>query len=192
MRKLILEEWISLDGYAEDKNGKLDFFPSTESNKFSDEDQLKFLEGIDTILLGRKTYELFIDFWPTATTDKEIIADRLNSLPKLVFSNSLQKAPWGNDGKWADAQIVKGDAAEELRKLKAQAGKDMVLWGSISLARHLMKSGLIDEYHIQICPTATGGGKLLFPEMEEYMGLKLKETKTYEASGVVMLKYVKG
>ena len=83
MRKLIAEEWISLDGYAEDANGSLEFFPSSEENRYADEQQLKFLDNIDTILLGRKTYELFVDYWPTATTDKEIIADKLNLIPKM-------------------------------------------------------------------------------------------------------------
>ena len=79
MRKLILEEWISLDGYVADKDGQLDFFTNlvAEQNKYSDADQLKFLETIGTILLGRKTYDLFVEFWPTATTDKEVIADKL-------------------------------------------------------------------------------------------------------------------
>ena len=84
MKKLIVQEWLSLDGFAEDSNGKLDFFPSTEANKYADENQLKFMETIDTILLGRKTYELFADFWPNATTDKEIVADKLNETPKVV------------------------------------------------------------------------------------------------------------
>ena len=96
MRRLILEEWLSLDGFAVDKDGKLDFFPASETDRFSDRDQLEFLDTVDTILLGRRTYELFVDFWPTATTDKEIIADRLNTLPKLVFSNTLREAPWGD------------------------------------------------------------------------------------------------
>ena len=95
MKKLILEEWLSLDGFAVDKDGRLDFFPPSETDKFSDRDQLEFLQTVDTILLGRKTYELFVDFWPTATTDKEIIAERLNTLPKLVFSNTLREGPWG-------------------------------------------------------------------------------------------------
>jgi dihydrofolate reductase len=144
MRKLILEEWISLDGYIADKNGKLDFFTNItpEENKYSDNEQLKFLEEVDVILLGRKTYELFVDFWPNATTDKEVIADKLNSIKKIVFSNTLTHAPWG---KWPDAEIVNGDAADAIRVFKKQPGKNMVMWGSISLAQSLIKENLVDE-----------------------------------------------
>src|SRR5215216_1906398 len=142
MRKLILEEWMSLDGYVTDKNGQLDFFTNLtpEQNKYSDSDQLKFLKTIDTILLGRKTYELFVDFWPSATTDKEVIADKLNETKKIVFSNTITNAPWGQ---WAEAEIISGDAVEAIRKLKLLPGKDMVIWGSISLAQSLMKENLI-------------------------------------------------
>ena len=78
---------MSLDGYISDKNGELDFFTelTPEQNKYSDQDQLKFLETVDTVLLGRKTYELFVDFWPTATTDKEAIADKLNEINKIKY-----------------------------------------------------------------------------------------------------------
>jgi dihydrofolate reductase len=132
MKRLILEEWLSLDGYAVDKDGRLDFFPASEADKVSDKDQLDFLETVDTILLGRKTYELFVDFWPTATIDKEIIADRLNAIPKLVFFNTLREAPWGS---WRPAQVVRGDPVAEIRRLKEQDG--MVLWGSLSQAQDL-------------------------------------------------------
>ncbi len=165
MRRLILEEWLSLDGYAVDQEGTLDFFPSTEADRFSDRDQLEFLESVDTILLGRRTYELFVDFWPSATTDTEIIADRLNSLPKLVFSNTLSEAPWGE---WPPARVVHGDAVAEIERMKAQDGKHMVLWGSLSLAQELIAADLIDEYHFQLTPTAVGGGRPLFPTLERY------------------------
>ena len=186
MRKLILEEWVSLDGYAEDKDGKLDFFPDTEANKFSDEDQLKFLESVDTILLGRKTYEIFVDFWPTEKSENEIIADRLNEIPKIVLSNTLDKAPWG---KWPDAEIVSGDAVEEIKKLKSQSGKKIVIWGSISMAQELLKANLIDEIHLQICPTVVGGGRLLFPDADVYKNFTLSDVKKYN-TGVVNLHYL--
>ena|SRR5687768_4347985 len=185
MRKLILEEWLSIDGFAADKDGKLVFFPASETDQFSDRDQLKFLDSVDLILLGRKTYELFVDFWPTATTDKEIIADRLNALPKLVFSTTLREAPWG---KWTPARVISGDAVAEIKRLKAENGKHMVLWGSLSLAQDLIAADLIDEYHLQICPTIVGGGRPLFPTLQSYANLKRMNVRTYD-TGVVFLHY---
>jgi len=185
MRRLILQEWVSLDGYAVDGGGSLDFFPESETDKFSDRDQLAFLDSVDTILLGRKTYELFVDYWPTAETDEEIIADRLNELPKLVFSNTLGEAPWGT---WPPARVVPGDAVAEIGRLKAQEGKHMVLWGSLSLAQDLMLADLIDEYHLQLCPTLVGGGRPLFPTREGYAKLERVNLRTYD-TGVVFLHY---
>ena len=185
MRRLILEEWVSLDGYAVDQEGTLDFFPSSEADRFSDRDQLEFLESVDTILLGRRTYELFVDFWPTATTDEEIIADRLNSLPKIVFSNTLDEAPWGD---WPPARVVKGDAVAEIKRLKQQGGKHMVLWGSLSLAQKLIEADLIDEYHFQLTPTAVGGGRPLFPTLQRYATFERVNVRLYD-TGVVFLHY---
>ena len=187
MRKLIVQEWVTLDGYVTDKNGQLDFFTklSTEENKYSDADQLKFLETIDTILLGRKTYELFVDFWPTATTDQEPIADKLNKTNKVVFSNTIAKAPWG---KWAEAQVLGGEATAAIKKLKSLPGKNIVLWGSISLAQSLMKENLIDEYHIQLCPVVTGGGRQFWTDNTNIETLKLLEVRQYD-TGTVFLSY---
>jgi len=174
MRKLILQEWLSLDGFTADKNGKLDFFTTDELNKYSDDDVLKFLENIDTILLGRVTYELFVDFWPKATTDVEIIADKLNATDKIVFSNTIKKAPWG---KWPEANVIHGDAVHEIRNLKSRPGKNMVLWGSITLAQSLIKENLIDEYHLRVCPTAIGSGRSLFPVVTDYINLNSRNLK---------------
>ena len=185
MRRLILEEWLSLDGYAVDKAGTLDFFPASDVDQFSDRDQLAFLESVDTILLGRRTYELFVDYWPAATPDKEIIADRLNALPKLVFSNTLSEAPWGE---WPPARVVHGDAVTEIKRLKEQDGKHMVLWGSVSLAQKLIAADLIDEYHFQLCPTLVGGGRPLFPTLQTYANFKRVNVRTYD-TGVVFLHY---
>lgn len=187
MRKLIMEQWMSVDGYVADKNDGLDFFTrlTPEQNTYSDNDQLKFLETVDMILLGRKTYELFVDFWPDATTDKEVIADRLNEIPKFVVSNTITSAPWG---KWPDAGVINGGIIDEIKKLKAKPGKNIVLWGSISLAQTLMRENLIDEYHIQLCPIRLGGGKRLFPEELDTADLELAEVRKY-ATGTVFLNY---
>ena len=124
-------------------------------------------------------------YWPTATTDKEIIADRLNTLPKLVFSNTLSEAPWGT---WPSARVIRGDAVTEIKRLKAQDGKHMVLWGSLSLAQDLIAADLIDEYHLQICPTLVGGGRPLFPRLQDYARFRRVNVRTYD-TGVVFLHY---
>jgi dihydrofolate reductase len=185
MRRLILEEWLSLDGFAADRSERLDFFPATETDHYSDRDQLKFLDSVDTILLGRRTYELFVGFWPAASSDREIIADRLNELPKLVFSNTLTEAPWG---KWPPARVVRGDAVGEIRRLKERDGKHMVLWGSLSLAQTLIAAGLVDEYQLQVCPTIVGAGRRLFPDLDGYTRLRRVSVRTYD-TGVVFLHY---
>jgi dihydrofolate reductase len=187
MRKLIVDEWTSLDGYATDKEGRLDFFTdlTPEQNTYSNADQLIFLESIDTILLGRLTYELFADFWPTATTGKEIIADKLNQLKKMVFSNTLTNAPWGE---WPAAEIITGDAADAIKQLKSLPGKDMVLWGSLSIAQSLMNKNLVDEYRIHLCPVITGGGRRLFTEQADLSRFSLLESRQYN-TGTVFLHY---
>jgi len=187
MKKLILEEWVSLDGYVTDRDGKLDFFTrlTPEQNTYSDADQLKFLETIDTILLGRKTYDLFAAFWPNATTAQEVIADKLNETKKIVFSNTLKKAPWG---RWPEVEIINGDAIEAIKKLKMIPGKNMVLWGSISLAQALMKDNLIDEYHIQLCPVLTAGGRSLFAQNINPGELNLTDIRRYN-TGIIFLNY---
>lgn len=187
MRKLIVEEWLSLDGYVADKNGGLDFFThlTKEQNIFSDTYQLEFMETVDTILLGRKTYELFVDFWPTTTTNQEVMADKINGSPKIVFTNTLTKAPWGD---WAEVQTIGGEAIEAIKKLKLLPGKNMVLWGSISLVQKLMKEDLIDEYHIQLCPVLTAGGRSLFTQQIKPSELTLIEVRHYP-TGAVFLNY---
>jgi dihydrofolate reductase len=187
MRKVILVEWLSLDGYVADRNGNLDLFTSSTpaQNLQADRDQLKVLESVDTILKGRKTYELFVDYWPKATTATELIADRLNETHMIVFSTTLTHAPWG---RWQDAEIISGDPVETIEALKAKPGKNMVMWGSITLAQSLMKAHLIDEYHFQICPVITGGGRSLFTQQEDFTELQLIDSTPYD-TGNIFLRY---
>ncbi len=190
MRKLIVQEWITLDGFAAGKNGQLDFFTSLspEQNKQSDLDQLKFLEEIDTILFGRITYQLFAGYWPAAASDAEIIANKLNSLHKIVFSNTLTTAPWGE---WPAASIIAGNAVPAIKELKQLPGKNMVLWGSVSLVQSLIKENLVDEYHLQLCPVLTGAGRKLFPGEARMNQLQLQAVKQYD-TGLALLQYKAG
>ena len=184
MRKLIFQEFLSLDGYASDKNHSTRFFESPEYSEDSDDDLLAEMNQFDTILLGANTYKMFVDFWPTATNDEQIVADKLNNIPKIVFSSTLKKAPWG---KWEPVKIENGDAVKAIPELKKQPGKDMVLWGSISLAQSLMKANLIDEYQLRIVPVLLGDGTLLFEKHNE-LQLTLIKTKSYD-SGLLLAHY---
>lgn len=186
MARLILEEWVSLDGYAEDAQGDLSFFPDPLQNGEFDKDQLAFLENIGLIVLGRKTYQMFAGYWPEMTSDKELIADRLNALPKIVFSDTLQKAPWGN----LELRIFPTDVVQSFRELKKSEQKDIILWGSLSLAAHLIEEDVADECRINLCPMLTGGGKTFYPESGKKLPMDLVETKTYP-SGMVQLVYRK-
>ncbi len=188
MRKLIMQQWMTLDGFVADPAGGLDFFSElgTDDNKYSDEDQLTMLrDRIDLILLGRNTYKIFVDFWPTDASRHEIITEQLNSTPKVIFSDTLTKATWGT---WPDAEVASGNASEHVRRLKSLPGKDMILWGSISLCQLLMKDDLIDEYHIQVVPSLLGAGLKLFRDDGIPRKLKLQSSKQYP-TGMVFLKY---
>jgi dihydrofolate reductase len=137
MRKVILQEFVTLDGLAAGPNDSVDFVPaSTQGDQSFGQEQLTLMDAIDTILLGGVTYRMFAEFWPKVTEGEEKpFADKLNSTPKIVFSQTLDRAPWGT---WDEARIVKNSAVNEVAKLKRQSGKDMIIWGSISLAQSLI------------------------------------------------------
>ena len=181
MRKITLQMMVTVDGFFEGPNQELDwhvldgeFFQSA----------IELLNSVDTILFGRVTYQMMAAYWPTpaAIADDPIIAERMNNLPKIVFSTTLEKAEWQN------SEIIKGDGAEEASRLKQEPGKDIVIIGSSDLAVTLMKHGLIDEFRIFVNPVVLGSGKTLFKGLDGRVRLKLLETKTFP-SGTVLLRY---
>lgn len=185
MRKVILEQWISLDGYISDREGKLDFFAKLVRETYLASDRVKFLDSIDCILFGRKTYEQFASLWPQRPIESDPLADKVNRGKKIVFSNSLNNAPWGT---WPEAGIENDDPISKIRILKTSPGKNMVLWGSITLAQALMKENLVDEIHLHVCPTLLGGGRSLFVSGLNPTSLELSETRSY-GPGIVFLNY---
>ena len=187
MRKVILQEFVSLDGLAAGANDSVDFVAAaTQGDQSFGQRQLAFMDSIDLILLGRVTYTMFAGSWPKVTSgeDKQF-ADELNAIPKVVFSRSLDRAPWGS---WNDAKIVKNSAAKEVAKLRQGSGKDMVIWGSISLAQSLMNEGLIDEYQLVVCPIVLGSGKPLFRDKVDSFATTLLSTESFDR-GAVLLAY---
>jgi len=178
MRKVIVSNLMSLDGFFESPDQKLDWCVVDEEFFEYAKDMLR---GADTLLFGRKTYQHMAKYWPTAPADE--IENQMNNLPKLVFSRTLQSAEWKN------STLVKSDAAEEISKLKQLPGKDMVILGSASLLASLLRQrGLIDEYRVILNPVFLGSGKPLFQDVKERLRLKLSRTKLF-GSGVVVLYY---
>lgn len=185
MKKLILQEFVSVDGLAAGPNDSVDFVPaSNQGDQRFGQRQMEFLDSIDTILLGRVTYEMFAGHWPNVPPgpDKPF-ADKLNAIPKIVFSKTLDRAPWGS---YPEARLVKTSAAKEVAKLRQGSGKDMVLWGSISLAQSLMGEGLIDEYQLIVCPLVLGKGRPLFAEKKDSVTMKLLTTKSFDRGSVLL------
>jgi dihydrofolate reductase len=184
MRKVIVSEYVTLDGVMEDPGGAEGFKHGGWSFGFGGEEQQKYkfeeLFATDALLLGRRTYEGFAAAWPNMPGAGEY-GERMNSLPKYVVSTTLSVVTW-------NATLIKGDLAEELSRLKQQPGQDMVIFGSGELVRTLHERDLIDEYRLMVFPVVLGSGKRLFPEGSKQKVLRLVETRTF-SSGVVILTY---
>lgn len=179
MRKVILSIFITLDGFIEGPNKEIDWhIGDEEMQKFGD----NTLNAVDTISLGRVSYQVFVNYWPTATGDS---ADIINTLPKIVFSRTLDNAPWG---KWDNARLVKDHISEEISQLKQQPGKDMVLFAGADIAQTFMRLGLIDEYRLLVHPVVLRSGNPLFDRVEKPFDLDLLRTQTFK-NGVVVLYY---
>lgn len=180
MRKLILCVNVSLDGFADHT---VAVHADDELHDFATD----LLNTVDTVLFGRVAYQLFESYMPTAPQDPSCtrsmvaFARRINAMPKIVFSKTLEKAGWEN------TRLVRGDLAEEVLRLKQQPGKDLSLTG-LSIASTLMKRGLIDEFWLMVQPVVCGKGKSLFEGLNDRVKLKLIGTKTFN-SGVVVLHY---
>ncbi len=183
MRKVIVHEYVSVDGFVAGPDGGLDWFG--EIGGELDRLMLRELEGIDTILLGAATYELFVRFWPTPESQDELIADRLNATPKVVFSTGLDRAPWGG---WPEARVdASGRAQDSVAELKNRDGQSMIVWGSVSLAQSLLAvAGLVDEVWLGVAPVALGEGRRLFTGPAR---LELFDSRTFADTGIVMSRY---
>jgi len=177
VRKVIVSNVASLEGFFETPDKKLDWFV-TDAEFF---DYAKaMLRAADTLLFGRWTYELMANYWPTAPADE--IADQMNNLPKLVFSRTLQKVGWNN------SRLAESTPREEVSKLRKQSGKDVVVLGSATVASALLQAGLVDEYRVILQPVLIGRGNFLFKDITERMRLKLISARAF-GSGAVLLSY---
>lgn len=185
MRRIVVTEFISLDGVVEDPGGAEGFRHGGWSFNFNDPDGMRYKldETMDheAMLLGRVTYEGFAAAWPGRTDDVGF-ADKMNSMPKYVVSKTLTQADWNN------STILSGDLAQEVSALKEQDGGDILVAGSTSLVRGLTELGLVDEYRLMTFPIVLGEGKRLFDGLTDAITLNLVDVKPLQ-TGTVILTY---
>ncbi len=179
MRKVIAWNLISLDGFFEGpKKWDLDwhlYVWGEELERLS----LEQLASADALLFGRVTYQGMAEYWTTAEGE---IADGMNRIPKVVFSNTLDRADWN------ETTLVKGRAEDEVVRLKQQPGKNLFVFGSADLCASLLRRGLIDEVRLGVVPVVLGDGTPLFKPAPERIRLELVEASPL-SSGCVVLRY---
>lgn len=189
MSKLTVTTFLSLDGVVqgpggpdEDRSGGFDL--GGWLVPYADEDMGRLVANwfsqADAFLLGRRTYEIFASHWPHVTDDNDPVASKLNSLPKYVVSQTLDRVEWNN------STLIKSDVAARVAELRSQPGREIQVHGSGRLAQTLMSNGLVDEYRLLIYPVVVGSGKRLFePGNVPPAALQLVDTTTTGAGVAV-------
>jgi dihydrofolate reductase len=180
MRKIFSFMMTTLDGYHEGPNHEIDWHNVDEEfNQFA----MQQTDEVDTLLFGRVTYELMAGYWPTPAareSDPEMAA-RMNSLPKIVVSRTLERVEWAN------TRLISHDVAGELTELKRQPGRDLAIFGSSNLTVSLLRIGLVDELRIMVNPIVLGSGQPLF-QTADRTSLMLLKTRSFD-SGNLLLYY---
>jgi dihydrofolate reductase len=184
MGRIVVTEFVSLDGVIEDPGGSEGFKHagwSFEIDRGEEGDKFKLDEAFDAeaLLLGRVTYEGFAAAWPSREGE---FADKFNSMPKYVVSSTLEAPEWNN------STVLKGDVVEEVSKLRQTPGGDIVVHGSARLVQTLIEHGLVDELRLMVFPVLLGTGKRLFGDTSDKARLRLADSKTV-GDGVAILIY---
>ena len=177
MRKVVVSEFVSLDGVMEAPDQWHNPYWNDEMGKYKSDE----LAAADALLLGRTTYEVFAAAWPSMTDEGG--GAEMNGYPKHVVSTTLEEPL-----EWNNSTLIKGDVAEGVARLKQQDGKAILVYGSAELANALMEHDLVDEYRLMVFPVVVGKGKRLFGDGLDTAALKLVDTKVF-GSGVVVLTY---
>jgi dihydrofolate reductase len=181
MRKLILRISVSIDGFIESSEGKIDFAKSRSPEGAAWVAEKMGQAGAH--LIGRKTFSQFASFWPTANG---ALAKAMNEVPKIVFSKKgFDPATVSSAKSWADAKVITGDLKNEITNLKKQPGKDLLAHGGVEFAQNLIQTGLVDEFWIATHPVAAGKGFGLFEKLNQPLYLKLIETKVFSTGAMV-------
>lgn len=184
MRRLVVFNHVSLDGYFVDANGDMSWAKADHQDPEWDAFVAGNASGGGVLVFGRITYEQMASFWPTAfaTEHMPVVAKGMNSMPKVVFSRTLDQVSWNN------TKLVKGDLPGEVRKMKEEPGDGMVILGSGSIVSQLTQQGLIDEYQVVVNPIVLGKGRTMFEGVKEKLTLRLTKTRAF-GNGNVFLCY---
>lgn len=184
MRKLIVQQWVTVDNIAAEEDGGLSFVSgepfSERTNPAFKAAVMGFIDSVDTMILGATTYAQSVGYWPTADEQGEY-GQKLNGLTKVVASSTLDDAPWGE----FPAATVTPDPVATVRELKEQSGKDIWLWGSLTLMHSLLAAGLVDEVRMLVCPASRGSGTRIFEDSQD---LELVEATAFD-NGLALLRY---
>ena len=180
MRKLMVFNQVSLDGYFVDKRGDMSW--AHKSDPEWDAFVAGNASGQAHLLFGRKTYEMMASYWPSpaAKRDAPEVAKGMNDLPKVVFSRTLKSADWSH------TRLVRDDLVGEVRKLKAAQGPDLLIMGSGTIISQLTQAALIDEYQLVVNPIVLGAGRTLFEGLDGKLALERLDTRTFKNGNVVM------
>jgi dihydrofolate reductase len=181
MRRVVLYMMTSVDGFIAGPDGDLDWMISPDPDRQAE--GLEQLHAIDTALIGRGVYDEMVAYWPTASGE---YADRINAMPKLVFSRRPEHLTWTN----ARVVPVDGDTdlVDQVTRLKRQPGKDMVLFGGARLAQAFARWRLVDEYRLCVQPVALGSGRPLFGDLDTRLPLTLTAVRRFP-SGAALITY---
>ena len=184
MRRLVVFNMVSLDGYFVDAHGDMTWAHADPADAEWNAFVSGNAQGGGVLLFGRKTYEMMASFWPTpaASQANPVVAKRMNALPKVVFSRTLDKATWRN------TTLVRADPASHVSSMKAEPGDGLAVLGSGTIVSHLTGRGLIDEYQIVVIPVILGQGRTMFDGVETQTRLKLIDTRRF-GNGNVLLRY---
>ena len=179
MRDLVVHAWTSLDGYSCDEGTEMFRVMGDIDDPVGDDLFARRLASAGTHIMGRITYLEMADFWPKSS---EVNAAPMNDIPKVVFSRTLQTAAW------PQTRIASGDTAQEIARLKAEPGGEIIAHGGTQFARSLIRLGLVDEYRLTVLPVAVGKGAPLFTGLARPVVLSLV-TSTAFPSGILELVY---
>ncbi|HEY7634867.1 MAG TPA: dihydrofolate reductase family protein [Gemmatimonadales bacterium] len=184
MPKLVAFINLTLDGFFAGPKGELGWAHLRAGDPEWDAFVGENAKSGGTLLLGRVTYEMMVSYWPTPEAKKNdpVVAEGMNSAPKIVFSRKLDHVSWNN------TRLMRADPASEVRKLKQESGPALATLGSGSIVSQLTQAGLIDEYQIVVHPVIIGQGKALFPGVKDMKTLALKKTRAFK-NGNVLLSY---